>query len=416
MERTVECLLSMDGAGAGAPGVASPSASPPAPAPAPAPAPVHSAQIDPAVRFAPSGSYLPANFNAAPATSSASGGKSASSSLSSFGARALDVFDELPNDFLRPPSFFVHGSQAARLKISGASNSQEEQDRILALLLQDQMFMEGLRQNPGLLDDARAADAERRHVDAVQRREAQNTRARLVQMNARELHNDQVERRSMQAPAGSSHGSSSSSSSSMLPAQIGANSRLASAQPAAALPQVVRGASIPRPSAGMYGAVPGDENADVDDDEDDEQRLRGGRVNGASDDRDPDEPIERELTFGEKLSLLGDAAKAKLKSFFSSDSDGSKSGGSSAASSSTYRNLPSIDDEASGGSIMHAGAEQEMSEFSSSSSSMRANHNSSALYSLDDDDSYLHDDAEPVESTVGNGKNAHKSPMLMPRH
>ena len=410
MERTVECLLGMDGAGPGAPGVASPSSSPPPPAPAPAPVrPSGSAQVDPAVRFAPSGSYLPANFNAAPATTPAPSGKSPSSSSSSLGARALDVFDELPNDFLRPPSFFVHGAQAARLKLSGAANSQEEQDRILALLLQDQMFMEGLRQNPGVLDDARAADAERRHVAAVQRREAQNTRARLVQMNARELHNDQAERRHMQAPVGShvSQGSQGAQGSGQQSGQQ------------AALPQVVRtGASIARPSANMYGAVPGDENADEDDDDDKDDRRRLGS-GGASDDRDPDEPIERELTFGEKLSLLGDAAKAKLKSFFSSDDDAPKrGGGTSAASSSTYRNLPSLDDEASGGSIMHgAGAEQEMSEFSSSSSSSkRAAQNSSALYSLDDDDSYLHDDAEPVETAAQSGKSSHKSPMLLPRH
>jgi hypothetical protein len=43
-------------------------------------------------------------------------------------------------------------SQAARSRAAGLASSQEEQDRILATLLQDQLFMEGLRQNPSLLD------------------------------------------------------------------------------------------------------------------------------------------------------------------------------------------------------------------------------------------------------------------------
>lgn len=38
-----------------------------------------------------------------------------------------------------------------RLRAFGASGGQEEQDRLFALLLQDQLFMQGVRENPALL-------------------------------------------------------------------------------------------------------------------------------------------------------------------------------------------------------------------------------------------------------------------------
>jgi hypothetical protein len=124
MERTVEALLSMDGSGSGS------GAAPPPP--------VAAARAQPP----PVRSYLPENFDApAPAMSKPPLKVPTHSS-------ALNMFDDLPQDFLRPPSFFLPTTQAARRRAAGLAASQEEQDRILATLLQDQMFMEGLRQNP----------------------------------------------------------------------------------------------------------------------------------------------------------------------------------------------------------------------------------------------------------------------------
>jgi hypothetical protein len=125
-----------------------------------------------------------------------------------------------------------------------------------------------------------------------------------------------------------------------------------------------RQSSVPRPSAGDYDAV--------------------------GDDEDGDAPApRRELTFSEKLSLLSFQAKQKLKDFFSSDKDQPQS------SSSTYHNLPSIEDEAAGGSL------QEMSAVPGGDTRDRRA-SASGNYGLDQDDAYLfddvaHEDSEPLQ-------------------
>ena len=71
---------------------------------------------------------------------------SSSSSSSSYGG-AQSV---LPDDFLRPPSYFI-----AQLSGPGrkGSMSQLESDAILAQMLQDELFMAELQQNPHLYDE-----------------------------------------------------------------------------------------------------------------------------------------------------------------------------------------------------------------------------------------------------------------------
>lgn len=142
-------------------------------------------------------------------------------------------------------------------------------------------------------------------------------------------------------------------------------------------------AAAARPSSDGYGAVPGD-------------------------DEDPEAaPVARELTFGEKLSLLSDAAKQKLRDFFSSDADKSAA---SSSSSSTYHNLSSLNDDDSsiGGPIA---AEQEMSELGGGRGKK---------FHLDHDDAYLFDDPSGADdvldppSGAANGQQHPNGPMLLP--
>jgi hypothetical protein len=111
MERSVEALLTMVPAGAGA--------APAGAAPAGA------------------GGAIPAS--AAPSSQQFSGRKARVSE-----SVGLDISQPLPDDFLRPPSYFLHVEEQRR---------QEEEDRILAQLLQDEYFMRELRRNPDRYSD-----------------------------------------------------------------------------------------------------------------------------------------------------------------------------------------------------------------------------------------------------------------------
>lgn len=52
-----------------------------------------------------------------------------------------DIFRSLPDDFLRPPSYY-------QKHLKTKTEQQMEQDEMLAQMLQDEMFMEDLRRNP----------------------------------------------------------------------------------------------------------------------------------------------------------------------------------------------------------------------------------------------------------------------------
>jgi hypothetical protein len=62
-------------------------------------------QSGPSIQIMP-GSYLPADFNAAPASSSAAPAVDKKKSSVTAAASALNIFESLPDDFLRPPSYF----------------------------------------------------------------------------------------------------------------------------------------------------------------------------------------------------------------------------------------------------------------------------------------------------------------------
>jgi len=74
------------------------------------------------------------------------------------------VGHNLPDDFLRPPSYFKSQGSAA---VSGAPLSQMDQDAQLAAMLQDEIFMQDLMKRPDIYMQAAAGPVEGRQARPV---------------------------------------------------------------------------------------------------------------------------------------------------------------------------------------------------------------------------------------------------------